>query len=80
MKKILSAVLSLMMIVSCASFVSAKEVVIEGTNEVAVAIDDVVVTDATAKIYVPTASLSAYQAAPNWENYATHIEGYEFEQ
>ena len=53
MKKILSAVLSLMMIVSCASFVSAKEVVIEGTNEVAVAIDDVVVTDATAKIYVP---------------------------
>ena len=34
----------------------------------------------TAKIYVPTASLSAYQAAPNWENYATHIEGYEFEQ
>ena len=33
----------------------------------------------TAKIYVPTASLSAYQSARNWENYAEHIEGYEFE-
>ncbi|MBE6703788.1 MAG: hypothetical protein E7583_00855 [Ruminococcaceae bacterium] len=53
MKKILSAVLALMMIVGCASFVSAKEPVIEGTNNVAVAIDDVVVTDATQQIEVP---------------------------
>lgn len=33
----------------------------------------------TAKIYVPTSALTAYQAAHNWDNYASHIEGYEFE-
>ncbi len=53
MKKFLSAVLALMMIIGCASFVSAKEPVIEGTSQVALAIDDVVVTDATQKIKVP---------------------------
>jgi hypothetical protein len=34
---------------------------------------------AEAKIFVPTASLSAYQTAPNWDNYSTQIQGYEFE-
>ncbi|MBR5307517.1 MAG: InlB B-repeat-containing protein [Clostridia bacterium] len=53
MKKIFSAILALMMIVGCASFVSAKEPVIESGNLVAVAIDDVTVTDATGEIIVP---------------------------
>ncbi len=53
MKKILSAVLALMMIIGCASFVSAKEPALEGANQVAFAIDDVEVTDATKAIEVP---------------------------
>ena len=53
MKKILSAVLALMMIVGCASFVSAKEPVIEGTNEVAAAIEDVVATEGAQTVEVP---------------------------
>lgn len=33
----------------------------------------------TAVIYVPTSAVEAYKSARNWENYASHIEGYEFE-
>lgn len=30
------------------------------------------------KIYVPTASVSAYKAASHWSDYASYIVGYEF--
>lgn len=54
MKKITSLLLSVLMILSAASFtVFAKEVVIEEGNELAVAIDDVVVTDTSAAVIVP---------------------------
>ncbi|MBR6759224.1 MAG: hypothetical protein IKM03_02440 [Alistipes sp.] len=33
---------------------------------------------AAAVIYVPTAAVSAYKAAPSWSSYADRITGYEF--
>ncbi len=54
MKKITSLLLSVLMILSVASFtVSAKEAAIEEGNELAVVIDDVVVTDTSTTVVVP---------------------------
>lgn len=53
MKKLTSFILTVLMICSCTSFVFAKEATIEGTNQLAVSIDDVNVTDTETIIYVP---------------------------